>query len=144
MTPEREAHIRRSFAAQSMMTSFGASISELSDGRCGITAPILEGSRQQHGFGHAALTFGLGDTAAGYAALSAMPPEHEVLTAEIKINLLSPAIGDRLEAQGRVLRAGRRLVTVEANVWAITGEDRKQVAILLGTMVPVPTPTTVQ
>ncbi len=97
MTPKQAAHIRESFAAQSMMQSFGATLTEVSAGSCRIEAPILAGFRQQHGFGHAALTFGLGDTAAGYAALSAMPPEHEVLTAEIKINLLSPAQGERLE-----------------------------------------------
>ncbi|UWP88020.1 PaaI family thioesterase [Aliiroseovarius crassostreae] len=138
MPPERTTQIQQSFAAQNMMKSFGASLDHLDDGSCHLSAPILEGNRQQHGFGHAALTFGLGDTAAGYAAMTLMPPDHDVLTAEIKINLLSPAKADRLVAQGQVLRAGRRLITVEAKVWGITGTQRKLVAALLGTMVPVP------
>jgi acyl-coenzyme A thioesterase PaaI-like protein len=37
-----------------------------------------------------------------------------------------------------VIRPGRRLITVQSEVWAITGDRRKQVAVLLGTMVPVP------
>ncbi|WP_424941847.1 PaaI family thioesterase [Aliiroseovarius crassostreae] len=137
LTSETDTRIRKSFAAQSMMTSFGASLDALDDGYCRISAPILDGHRQQHGFGHAALTFGLGDSAAGYAALTKMSAEHEVLTAEIKINLLAPAKGERLVAEGQVLRAGRRLVTVEAKVWAVQGDEQRQIAVLLGTMVPV-------
>lgn len=97
----------------------------------------MPGSRQQQGHGHAALTFALGDTAAGYAALSVMPEGAEVLTAEIKINLLAPAQGDRLVAEGRVIKPGRRLVVVQADVFAETADARRQIALLTGTMVPV-------
>ena len=136
-SPENVARLNASFDAQSMMHSFGAVLTDVAEGYCKISAPILDGNKQQHGFGHAALTFGLGDTAAGYAALSLMDPQDEVLTAEIKINLLAPARGDRLEAEGHVIRAGKRLISVEAKVWAITGDTRVQIAAMLGTMVPV-------
>jgi acyl-coenzyme A thioesterase PaaI-like protein len=66
-----------------------------------------------------------------------MPEDREVLTAEIKINLLAPAMGERLVAEGRVIKPGRRLVVVQSEVWSETGGDRRQVAILTGTMVPV-------
>lgn len=129
--------VRESFARQSMMTTLGAQLLDIGPGRCRIAAPILPGACQQQGYGHAALTFALGDTAAGYAALSLMPPDREVLTAEMKINLLAPAIGERLVAEGRVVKPGRRLVVVQAEVWSETGGDRRQIAILTGTMVPV-------
>lgn len=132
-----EDRIRQSFAAQSMMTTLGARIVEVAEGRVTIAAPILPGSRQQHGHAHAGLTFAIGDSAAGYAALTVMPEGHEVLTAEMKINLLAPARGDRLVAEGRVERAGRRLIVVSAEVFAETGSDRRRVALLQGTMVPV-------
>ena len=131
------ARVRASFAQQSMMTTLGAELLDLAPGRCRIAAPILPGSRQQQGFGHAALTFALGDTAAGYAALSLLPEDREVLTAEIKINLLAPAMGDRLVAEGRVIKPGRRLIVVQSEVWSETGGDRRQIALLTGTMVPV-------
>ena len=86
---------------------------------------------------HAAVTFALGDSAAGYAALSTMAPEDEVMTAEMKINLLAPAAGQRLKARGHVIKAGRRLVVVGATVEAIDGDRRRDVAVLQGTMVPV-------
>jgi uncharacterized protein (TIGR00369 family) len=137
LSPAREAAIRESFAAQTLMQTFGAEMAALGPGTCRIEAPILPGARQQQGFGHAGLTFALGDTAAGYAALTLMPEGAEVLTVEMKINLMAPAAGDRLIATGRVVRAGRRLTIVTAEVEAVTGDSRRTVAILQGTMIPV-------
>ena len=132
-----EARIRDSFARQTMMQTMGAELGEVGLGRITITAPVLPGSLQQHGVGHAALSFAIGDTAAGYAALTLMPDGAEVMTVEMKINLMSPAAGDRLIAEGRVIRSGRRITVVCAEVWAETDGTRKQVAIMQGTMIPV-------
>ena len=99
-----------------------------------IRAPILPIARQHTGHAHAALSFAIGDTAAGYAALTVMPEGSEVVTAEIKINLLAPADGDYLLATGRVVKPGRRLVVVTSTVTAVTGTQRRDVAILQGTM----------
>ena len=135
-----EARIRDSFAAQSMMATLGAELAEIAPGRVVIAAPILPSVRQQHGAGHAGLAFSIGDSAAGYAALTLLPPDREVMTAEIKINMLAPATGARLIATGHVVKAGRRLVVVTAEVHARDDAgDTRQVALLQGTMVPVPT-----
>lgn len=132
-----ERRIRESFARQSMMTTFGAEILSVAPGAVVIAAPVLPGSRQQQGAGHAALAFGLGDSAAGYSALTLLPEGAEVMTAEMKINLLAPAVGDRLIATGRVVKTGRRLTVVTAEVAAESAGRLKLVALLQGTMVPV-------
>ncbi|KRW94853.1 PaaI family thioesterase [Paracoccus sp. MKU1] len=132
-----ESRIRTSFDRQSMMRTLGARLALIEPGRIAITAPILPTSLQQQGAGHAGLTFSIGDSAAGYAALTLMPEAAEVMTVEMKINLMSPATGDRLVAEGRVIRPGRRIMVVAADVWAETGETRKHVAMLQGTMIPV-------
>ena len=137
LSPAIEAQIRRSFAAQAMMTTLGASLTGLGPGSARIEAPILPGSRQQHGYAHAALTFAIGDSAAGYAALGIMPEGAEVLTTEMKIHLLAPARGDRLIARGRVIKPGRRLVIVQADVHAERTGDETHVALLTGTMMPL-------
>ena len=129
--------IRKSFADQSMMQTLGATLERIAPGAIEVSAPILPGARQQQGFAHAALTFALGDTAAGYSALSVMPQEAEVLTAEIKVNLLAPGRGDRLIARGRVLKPGRRLVVVACDVHAQEEGRETHIAALMGTMVPV-------
>ncbi len=137
LSRQKLADLRESFARQSLMTTFGAKLSAIAPGRVEITAPIGPGVLQQHGFGHAGLTFALGDTAAGYAALSLMAEGAEVLTAEIKINLLAPARGQSLRAVGEVLKPGRRLVVVRATVLALDGDRETEIAALQGTMVPV-------
>lgn len=127
-----------SFTAQSLMRSCQARITDLAPGSCVIEAPLLPGMLQQHGAGHAGVTFALGDTAAGYAALSLMPEGREVMTAEIKINLLAPAFGETLVARGRVVKSGRRLSVVTAEVEAVAADGaRKLIAVMQGTMVPV-------
>lgn len=132
-----EARIRASFARQTMMATLGATVEDVAPGRVVIAAPIAAHLLQQHGAGHAGLAFALGDTAAGYAALTAMPEGAEVMTVEMKINLLAPATGTRLVAEGRVIRAGRRIVVVTADVRDDSG---KPVALLQGTMIPVDPP----
>ena len=138
MTDAEQARIHASFAAQSMMATLGATLTEVAEGRVLISAPILPGARQQQGFGHAGLTFALGDSAAGYAALTTLPLDSEVVTAEMKINLLAPARGDTLVATGRVIKPGRRLCVVTAEVHARVGAKETLIAVLQGTMVPVP------
>lgn len=132
-----DPRIAESFARQSMMTSLQAKLIEADAGRCVIHAPVLVGFQQQHGAAHAAVAFALGDSAAGYAALTLLPEGQEVMTVEMKINLLSPAIGQRLEAAGEVVRNGRRLSVVRAEVVAVADEKRKTIAVLQGTMIGV-------
>jgi uncharacterized protein (TIGR00369 family) len=137
LAPDIEAKVRASFAAQSLMETLGADLLSLAPGAVTIAAPILPTARQQHGAAHAGLTFAIGDSAAGYAALTLMAPDAEVMTVEMKINLLRPATGDRLVAEGRVIKPGRRLSIVQATVYAETGTSRTEVALLQGTMIPV-------
>lgn len=132
-----DPRIQTSFDRQSMMATLGARLVETGDGTATITAPILPCAQQQQGFGHAGLTFSIGDSAAGYAALTLMSETQEVVTAEIKINLLAPASGDLLVARGRVIKPGRRLMVVCSDVFAITQGQERHIACLMGTMVPV-------
>ena len=132
-----ETRVRASFDQQTMMQTLGATLAGIAPGQVTITAPILPTALQQHGAGHAGLAFSIGDSAAGYAALSMMPENAEVMTVEMKINLMSPATGTRLIAEGRVIRPGRRIMVVAADVWADTPQGRKHVAMLQGTMIPV-------
>jgi acyl-coenzyme A thioesterase PaaI-like protein len=57
-----------------------------------------------------------------------------VLTVEYKVNMLAPAQGDMLIARGEVLKAGRSLSVVRADVWARTGARESRVAAMQQTM----------
>ncbi|MGR3501718.1 PaaI family thioesterase [Pseudaestuariivita sp.] len=139
MPADIDQRIRDSFARQTMLGTIGGQIDSIAAREVILSAPILPGCLQQHGYAHAAVTFALADSAAGYAALTVMPPEAEVLTAEMKINLIAPATGDRLTAIGKVVKPGRRLVIVQADVYADADGTRTHIALAQGTMVPVTT-----
>lgn len=129
--------IHDSFARQGLMQSFGAALADVAPGRVAITAPIRPEGSQQHGAAHAGLTFALADSAAGYAALTLMPEGREVMTVEAKINLIAPAVGDRLMARGEVAKAGRRLTVCRAEVFAQRDGVETCVALLQATMIAV-------
>ncbi|MEX3016489.1 PaaI family thioesterase [Gymnodinialimonas hymeniacidonis] len=130
--------IQDSFARQGMMQSLGAQIERIASGEVVLSLRPNPEMSQQHGVVHAGATFALGDSASGYAALTQMPAGKEVMTVEMKINLLDPAAGARLIATGRVVKPGKRLVITRCDIEA-EAEDgtRKLVAILQGTMIPV-------
>lgn len=134
-----EGRVRASFARQGIMATLAAEILSVEAGRVVIAAPIRPETGQQHGFAHAGLGWTIGDSAAGYSALSLLPDGWEVLTAEMKTNLLAPAAGVRLIAEGRVVRAGKRLMVVASEVRAEAADGMlRHVATMLGTMVPLP------
>ena len=101
-----------------------------------ISVRLKRSMMQQHGFGHAGVTFSIGDSAAGYAALTQMGENQEVLTSEMKIHLLSPANGKILKAVGSVLKTGKKLIVVKSDIYSINDRKEKMVATMLGTMVP--------
>ena len=129
--------VTRSFESQSMMKTLGARIHKIEKGKVVIEAPLLPSTLQQQGYVHAGLTFSIGDSAAGFSALTLLPEDQEVMTAEIKINLLAPADGELLRAKGRVVKHGKRLVVVTSEIHAFKDGKKKLIAIMQGTMIPV-------
>ena len=130
--------IQASFQAQSMMCLINAEISNIDIGAVEIQAPIADSTLQQQSFAHAGLAFTLGDSAAGFSALTMLGADQEVVTSEMKIHLLRPGTGKFLIARGRVIKAGQRLVVAAADVYDNQGGQEKLMATLLGTSVPTP------
>ena len=128
--------VEQSFESQAFMKTIGAELVLVEQGKVIITLKLKSSLMQQHGFGHAGVTFSIGDSAAGYAALTKMESHQEVLTSEMKIQLLSPAHGSMLRAIGSVIKAGRRLLVVKSDVYSVSDRKEKLVATMLGTMVP--------
>lgn len=102
-----------------------------------ITLRPIPAITQQHGFVHAGAVTAIADSAAGYAALSLMPPGTGVLTTEFKINLVAPASGDRIIARARVVKPGRTLTLVQSDVYAESGGKEKLIALLTATMMSI-------
>jgi uncharacterized protein (TIGR00369 family) len=132
-----EDRVRTSFAKQGLMSTLGATLTSVAPGLVQIAIRPDPAISQQHGFVHAGAVSAIADTAAGYAALSLMPPNRGVLTTEFKINFVAPAVGDRILARGRVVKAGRSLTLAQTEVFAESGGQEKLIALLTATLMAV-------
>jgi uncharacterized protein (TIGR00369 family) len=141
MPDDIEARVRGSFAQQTLMRTLGAEVLAVRPGEVEIVLPFSDHILQQHGFVHAGAVSAIADNACCYAALTTMPGDAAVLTVEFKVNLLSPAKGERMRAVGRVVRAGRNLVITAADVFAESAGTSKQVALMTATMMVVKSDT---
>ena len=133
--PAFTEEIRQSFARQTMMDSIGAQLSRVEPGGVEITLPYRADLAQQHGYLHAGIVTTIADTACGYAAYSLMPSGSEVLSVEFKVNLLRPAKAETFVAVAEVVKAGKTLTVVRADVFGINSDKRELVATMLATMI---------
>ena len=120
------------------MNLLGARLILAEAGVVEITLPYRVDLTQQHGYLHAGIVTTIADSACGYAAYTLMPAGSEVLSVEFKVNLLRPAQGETFVARAEVIKAGKTLTVVRADVFAITrNADRELVATMQGTMICV-------
>ena len=133
--PEIATRTKASFARQGLMAYLGAEMTEVRAGQVTIRLPFRPELTQQHGFFHAGGTSAIADSAGGYAGFTLFPEGSSVLTVEFKVNLISPAQGQYLEAIGRVIKSGRTLTICQLDVWGVAGEGRKHVATGMQTLI---------
>ena len=133
--PDFGSRVRASFARQRLMRTLGAEVAAVRPGVVEIELPFRDDLTQQHGYLHAAAITAIVDSACGYAALTLMEREVEVLTVEFKVNLLAPAAGERFLAVGRVLRPGRTLTVCSGEVYAVQDASRKLICAMQATMI---------
>jgi len=134
--PAFAEEIKQSFAKQTIMGLIDAELSRVEPGVIEITLPYRADLAQQHGYLHAGIVTTIADSACGYAAYSLMPPNSEVLSVEFKVNLLRPAKGEKFLAVAEVVKAGKTLTVVRADVFGVDGEEQRElVATMLGTMI---------
>jgi uncharacterized protein (TIGR00369 family) len=127
--------VAANFARQPAMELIGAQLTVLEPGRVEVSFPFKVELTQQDGFIHAGIIATAADSACGYAALSSMPAGSEVLSVEFKLNLLRPAAGERFVARAQVLKPGKTLTAVRADVFALMGVQERLIAAMQATMI---------
>jgi len=133
--PAYEQRVRESFARQGAMRTLGATLESVAPGYCAIALAPSPAVSQQHGYVHAGVLAAIVDSAGGYAGLSLFPVDAAVLTVEYKLNLLAPAQGDRLVAEGFVVKSGRTLTITRGEVHAERDGRRTLVALMQQTLI---------
>jgi uncharacterized protein (TIGR00369 family) len=134
LDPRYAERVRESFARQGAMRLLGAELLDVAAGYCAISLPPRPEVAQQHGYVHAGVVGAIVDSAGGYAGFTLFPADSSVLTVEFKLNLLAPAAGDRLVAEGFVVKPGRTLAVTRGEVHAEHGGKRTLVALMQQTL----------
>jgi uncharacterized protein (TIGR00369 family) len=107
------------FRKATFIGSLGIELTGLGFGWCETKLKVTSAHLQQHGFVHAGVLMAIADHTCGGAALSTMPEGKDVITVENKVAFLRPAPGLELTCRAEVLRTGKSLVFVEAEVFAV-------------------------
>ena len=132
--PQFAERVRASFQRQQAMVLIGASMPVIEAGYTEIHLPHKAEITQQHGYIHGGVVGMIADSAAGYAASTLTAHETGVLTVEYKLNLLAPAEGQLLIAEGSVIRYGRTLIVTKADVFAIKDGKKTLCAVMQQTI----------
>lgn len=130
-----EEKIKNSFDKQKFMRYIGARIVSIKHGELEIECEFHENLTQQHGYIHAGVLTTLIDVACGYAALTTMPEDMEVLSVEFKNTFIRPAKAEKIIAVGKVIKSGKRLTFCEGTVY--DGKKEAEFAKMTATMICV-------
>lgn len=126
--------VRKVFHSAPFIAALGMELESVEQGACATTLELEERHLQQNGVVHAGVLFSMADHTAGGAASTLIPEGAHVLSVEVKISLLRAAMGEKLICRARVLKPGKRLSFVEAEVFCLTAGEESLVAKASGTM----------
>ncbi|GGF23851.1 phenylacetic acid degradation protein [Hymenobacter cavernae] len=132
-TLDLATRIRQKLTMQRFMHLVGADLTTIEPGRVEAELALEQKHQQHRGFAHGGLVATMADLVAGFAAVTLVPDNYGVVTADLRVSYLHPGVGEKLRAVGWVLKAGRRLHFCEAEVWC----DDKMIAKASATMAVV-------
>jgi uncharacterized protein (TIGR00369 family) len=138
MATEKSWLVPDVFGRAAFVRSMSIELVDYGKGWCETKQRVLPEHRQQHGFAHAGVVMTIADHTCGGAAVSVVREDQDVITVENKTSFIRPAAGDLLYSRATVLRAGKSLIFVEAEVTAERGDERVLVAKTSSTLAVIP------
>jgi len=128
-----EAHKQR--AAESLKNVpfarlLGLEFVDLSAGQAKIKLKMRDELRQPYGVLHGGATASLIDTAMAFAVRTCVEPEIQTTTIDLTVHYLRPHSEGEIVCTAKVERAGKRILTVSAEVY---NEKEKLIATALST-----------
>jgi acyl-CoA thioesterase len=100
----------------------GIELDDISSGTATLGLSIRKELTQNHGVVHGGAIASLIDTATAFAIISLLAPRERVTTVDLTISYVRPLTDGRITAVAKVLRAGRRLFVVSAEVFDKEGK----------------------
>lgn len=134
MEEVRKKQLEQGFDRSKIMQLFHGKIQGMSPGRFEVQMPKIDFMLRPAGMFNGTTMACLVDVSSGYAAATVHAPDSYLSTVELKINYLSPAIGEGLLALAVVIKKGRTLTVVRCDVYAQDGSGKTLVATALVTL----------
>lgn len=129
------AEARALFRRAPFIADLGVEVDAISQGECRTSLAVSPRLLQHSGQVHAGVLTTIADHTAGAAAQTLAPQGALAATAELKLSLLRPARGERIVCRARVVKPGKSLSFVEADVGCIAADGSElHVARLSATM----------
>jgi uncharacterized protein (TIGR00369 family) len=138
MTERIDKLVNHIFETAPFIRDLGIELTSHGNGWCETRIRVSPRFEQQHGLVHAGVLMTLADHTCGGAAATMAPEGLDVITVENKVSFLRPASGPVLFCRADVLRAGKRLIFVEAMVTTEQGTESAIVAKASSTLVFIP------
>lgn len=108
---------------------------ELSEETYTITIPIQTLLHNSLQIVHGGITATLADTAMGVLVNHVIPSDKVAVTAELKMNYVSPGIGENLRCEAKLIHKGSRTCVTEGRIFS---DDNKLVAYSSATFFVIP------
>jgi uncharacterized protein (TIGR00369 family) len=100
----------------------GIELEGIASGTATLAVNVRKELTQNQGVLHGGAIASLIDTATAFAIISLLPPREKVTTVDLAISYLRPVTRGRVKAVAKVVRAGRRLFVVSAEVFDMQGK----------------------
>ena len=126
--PDFKQRILKHLKKQEFMHHIQFNLDLIEAGKVEGRMEINEMHKQQAGLVHGGVIATVADIVAGFAAYSLVGIEEKVVTGELKISYLRPALGEYILARGWVLKQGKKINFCEAEVYTLKGEKETLVA----------------
>lgn len=121
ITPAQLRRIQKALTTVPFARLIGIELEHVASGTATLAVNVRKELTQNQGVVHGGAIASLIDTATAFAIISLLPPREKVSTVDLAISFLRPVTGGRLKAVAKVVRAGRRLFVVSAEVFDTQG-----------------------
>ncbi|MBF0596060.1 PaaI family thioesterase [Faecalibacter rhinopitheci] len=126
MTTEKYNLITTSFNKSETLKFYNASLEEVQIDFISIKIPKQSLMTRKHGMFNGATIASLVDISSGFAAVSHYDDDCYVVTVELKVNYLRPAIGDYLLSKSYVIKGGKKISVIRTEIYTMNEKQNKE------------------
>ena len=132
LTAEQQERVDQALDKVPYAKLLGIELEEVTSGVATLSLNVRPDLMQNNGVVHGGALASLIDSATAFAIISLLEPSEKVTTVDLTLSFLRPVTEGRLRAVAKVIRAGRRLISVSAEVF---NQDGKLVTTALSTYI---------